>query len=137
MKTLDIKYFFAAFVIFFAASALKAQNYDPANWMRDLPDSLYICSLTIPGTYNAFTYNCTSIASAWAKAQTKSIEDQFKCGVRAFDVRPGYDHIRFSLRIQHGFIDCGYTFEDGMKMIEELVEGTKEFVVMFVNREGG
>lgn len=135
MKTY-IYSFITAFL--FCCATLNAQvPEDKSQWMHALPKETYICSLTIPGSHDTFTYNLDPLTGYWGKAQTKDIETQFKNGVRAFDLRPGWDSSAGCLVICHGILSCGITFTDALDKIEDLVFGTDEFAVVFVNREGG
>lgn len=52
-------------------------------WMSELPDDIFLCDLTIPGSHDALSYRCENTA----QTQTLKIADQFMCGSRYFDIR--------------------------------------------------
>lgn len=68
-------------------------NDSPNNWISSLPDNVYISQLSIPGSVNAFSsdiikdYNYPGEGqSEMDLTQNLSVEDQFKIGVRAFEI---------------------------------------------------
>lgn len=78
-------------------SQIWLPQYEPLdganNWIEGLPENVYISQLSIPGSVNAFSHD---IIRQYAYpgvgkdemdlTQTLSVEDQFKIGVRAFEI---------------------------------------------------
>ena len=56
-------------------SSNKAQEWDVATWMVNIPRNVYLSEITIPGTWNSLNPDCQSDAS---------IANQYSKGVRAF-----------------------------------------------------
>lgn len=82
----------------------KLEAGEPGYWMSSLDPDIYLSELSIPGS--KFSYN-TEANGASPVYQTKTIEEQFKAGVRAFIVQTGakctYD--------KSGIIRPTYTFQ--------------------------
>lgn len=69
------------------AGLTKEVNIDVNNWISQLDGSIYVNQLSIPGTSHSAsmsTYASTNGTNG-AKAQSLSVEEQWKSGVRAFD----------------------------------------------------
>lgn len=74
-------------------SQIILPDYEPKdganNWIGGLPENVYISQLSIPGSVNAFSWlanDSYSVGDEIDQTQTKSIEEQFKIGVRAFEI---------------------------------------------------
>ncbi len=67
---------------FGAASTATRKN----NWMATIPSNTRFCMLSIPGSHDAATKDC----SYSAKVQSKTIAEQLAGGIRGFDFRPNY-----------------------------------------------
>lgn len=88
---------------------------DPSKWMSSIDDSVYLSSLTIPGTHDSAAYG-----SSWpfVSTQTLSIDEQLASGIRYFDLRCGL--VSDELQMVHGqallnrtlvsVLDSMYTF---------------------------
>ena len=96
----------------------SARNY--SDWMAELPDEAYVCTLSIPGTHDSATGNGFSgiLASTYAtsgQTQDHTVIQQMEMGVRAFDFRPGNKNNR--LRCYHGMAEIDYWFDDAIRDI--------------------
>ncbi len=106
---------------------------DGDNWMRRLPDNTYVAAVSIPGSHDTATGEGFgedgSMGEEYARCQDLSIAEQWKVGVRAFDLRPaafeGY------LNCNHGMIPTVKRFDDVLYQIRDLlIEHPSEFVVI-------
>lgn len=68
-------------------------------WMTPLDDDIYVSQLSIPGTHDAATKNCSL---SQGRCQDLTIAQQLEMGIRFFDLRPNKD-----LNIYHGKLSCG------------------------------
>lgn len=59
---------------------------DASRWMDQLADEVEFKALSIPGTGGTFSYNYNSDNPSWYKQQTLNFEDQWKAGIRAFEI---------------------------------------------------
>ena len=109
-------------------------NDKPNTWLGSLPDNVYISQLSIPGSVNAFssfvnTRGYTEEATEMAQTQTLSVQDQFKYGVRAFEMateRNGSSMGDLVAGDEHSSEDFDYA----MKLFADLVaENPTEFVL--------
>ena len=75
-----------------------------SNWMTPLDDDIYISQLSIPGTHDAATKNCSLTQG---RCQDLTIAEQLDMGIRFFDLRP-----TSSGTIYHGELSCGITLEE-------------------------
>ena len=78
------------------------------NWMSHLPDETYVAAVSIPGTHDSGTGNGFDgfLGETFARTQDISFGDQWKIGIRAFDLRPcttkdGYLNINHELWLQN------------------------------------
>jgi len=109
------------------------------NWMSKIDDNKRIRDLNaIPKTHNSCAVNprfCSmSIPWQWAQCQNKSITNQLKIGVRAFDIR-----LRM---LQNGQINITHTLQSSYyvwSLIKEISDFLKnnpsEIVFLFLKRE--
>jgi hypothetical protein len=70
---------------------LAAARGDIANWMKYLPDDMYVAHVSIPGTHDTATAEgwSTSTGASYSTTQNQTIDEQLAGGIRAFDFRPG------------------------------------------------
>ena len=59
---------------------------DASRWMDQLDPETQLKKLSIPGTGGSFSYNYTSSNPGWYKQQTLNFEEQWKAGIRAFEI---------------------------------------------------
>jgi hypothetical protein len=99
------------------------------NWVTNLPDSYLIRQLSIPGAHDA----ATSSAAA-GTAQSKTISEQWDCGIRAFDLRPSY--VSDKLTIYHGSFTTSVTFDSALSTLKSKLEANpNEFAFISMRHE--
>ena len=65
-------------------------GYSAPDWMADLPDSLRLSELSIPGTHDTMSLrggNVSIILTDMVKTQSMSLPTQLQSGIRALDIR--------------------------------------------------
>lgn len=87
------------------------------NWMTLLDDNVKVANITIPGTHDAATSNC----SAPGKCQTLTIPEQLERGIRAFDLRPTMDNNTTLGNIYHSILDTGVSMGDVMEYFNNFL----------------
>ncbi len=104
------------------------------NWITNLNDKIYVQQLSIPGTHDSGTKDVTFDLG---RTQNLSIEDQFKMGIRAFDLRPAYRVWPFKeFYIYHGVTRTSYKFEDVLTYFKKLLNANPgEFVLIQMRHE--
>ena len=106
---------------------------DGNNWITNLNDKIYVQQLSIPGTHDSGTKDVTFDLG---RTQNLSIEDQFKMGIRAFDLRPAYRKLTKSFYIYHGITCTSYKFEDVLSYFKkQLAANPGEFVFIQMRHE--
>ncbi len=103
------------------------------NWITNLNDKIYVQQLSIPGTHDAGTYKVVLDAG---RTQGYSIEDQFKMGIRAFDLRPAYRNVTNSFYIYHASYVTSYSLDDVLSYFQsQLKANPGEFVLIQMRHE--
>ena len=112
--------------------AFKIENF---SWMAQLPDSLLLSALTIPGTHNSCSYQAENLfIESWVKCQNFSIRQQLNMGVRFFDIRCRAIDDNFT--IHHGSIYLKLNFEEVLKdLCAYLEENPTECLLMRIKEE--
>lgn len=64
----------------------KPIEVDASRWMDQLADEVEFKALSIPGTGGTFSYNYNSSNPSWYKQQTLTLDEQWKLGIRAFEI---------------------------------------------------
>ena len=107
---------------------------DGNNWITNLNDKIYVQQLSIPGTHDSGT---KEVSLDLGRTQNLSIEDQFKMGIRAFDLRPAYRIWPYSeFYIYHGVTRTSYKFEKVLSYFkEQLAANPGEFVLIQMRHE--
>lgn len=59
---------------------------DASRWMDQLAPETQLKKLSIPGTGGSFSYNYNSSNPSWYKQQTLTLDEQWKAGIRAFEI---------------------------------------------------
>lgn len=103
-----------------------------ASWMRDLPDSLPLSSVCLPGTHE------TMALYGWPFSQCQDITltEQFQYGVRIVDIRIVL--VDGQLRTYHGATPERATFTDILEAVSsflESYEGKSETIVVSIMEE--
>ncbi|MBU4692135.1 hypothetical protein KQ875_00790 [Mycoplasma zalophi] len=113
-----------------------ANNYLATDWMKELPDTRPLSSLSLPGTHDSTMYNgygflYTFGGSLLATTQHFNFEDQLKIGIRAFDLRMQNDG-----RLVHGVIPSYQTLDDAFRFYADfLKKHPTEFLVVRIKDE--
>ena len=107
---------------------------DGNNWITNLNDKIYVQQLSIPGTHDSGTKD---VSFDLGRTQNLSIEDQFKMGIRAFDLRPAYRIWPFAeFYIYHGVTRTSYKFENVLSYFKkQLAANPGEFVLIQMRHE--
>lgn len=98
------------------------------DWMKNLPDNIYISQLSIPGTHDSGTGNGVALA-AFSQCQDIPVSQQWAAGIRAFDLRP---KVKGSyININHGIAATKLRFDDALFLIRDsLAAHPSEFAVV-------
>ncbi|MBU4691086.1 hypothetical protein [Mycoplasma zalophi] len=113
-----------------------ANNYLATDWMKELPDTRILSSLSLPGTHDSTMYNGYGFlysfgGSLLATTQHFNFEDQLKIGIRAFDLRMQNDG-----RLVHGIIPSYQTLDDAFRFyVDFLKKHPTEFLVVRIKDE--
>lgn len=112
---------------------------DVANWMKYLPDDVFVAHVSIPGTHDTATAEGWSSAtgSTMSTTQEKTIDEQLAAGVRAFDFRPGLEGSGSNqyLNCNHGADATKLRFADALKKLTDYLDAhPSEFFVIHLFR---
>lgn len=104
------------------------------NWMKHLPDETYVAVLSIPGSHDTatgegFEEGTESWGDTFARTQDLTVGEQWKLGIRAFDLRPatreGYLHCN------HGIIATKVRFDEVLfQLRDSLIANPTEFAII-------
>ena len=126
-----------------AAAAKAAAQSDVANWMKYLPDDVFVAHLSIPGSHDTATghgFNGTGIITASTHAsqsqtQTATLDEQLAAGLRAFDFRPGLSEKKDYLNCNHGMSPTKLSMEQAFTKITDYLDAHPgEFFVIHLFR---
>ena len=107
---------------FLAALFLCAANVTASDWMKSIPDNVYLSQLSLPGTHDSGTGNGINPAfmAAFAQCQDITLGQQWSAGIRAFDLRPcvmdGY------ININHGITATNLRFDDALFLLRDSLQ---------------
>ena len=59
---------------------------DASKWMSQLPSTMTMKKLSLPGTGGTFSYNYNSSNPGWYKQQKLTLDEQWEAGIRAFEI---------------------------------------------------
>lgn len=121
-----------------ALAALFGTSAMADNWMRNVIDGTLLCRMSIPGTHDSATGNgmASGLTTSFAVTQAKTLDEQWECGVRAFDLRPALKNGK--LTIYHGSAQTKVTFDEALATIcGKLAENPSECAVVVMQNEGG
>lgn len=99
-------------------SSTDSPPEDRSQWMRLLNDDTLLCDLSIPGTHDSASFHTESVGNGWVWCQSLDIRDQWKMGIRYFDIRARID----GLFLHHGSYFLGQTLEDFFGVIRQLLK---------------
>lgn len=110
------------------------------DWMARLSNSTPIWKVSIPGTHDAATshgfsgFLGTLVGSSMAQTQDKTLAEQWRCGVRCFDLRPAVNGS--SLDIFHGILQTKLSMQKAMELLcDSLDAHPTEFCVVLMRHE--
>lgn len=111
------------------------------DWMAHVPDSVYVNSLSIPGTHDTLTFNLTD--NVVYQCQNHDLATQLRAGLRYFDIRgrllvdATFAQADPVIGIFHGHVYTGYTFQDVLLAVFQFLdENPSEGIVLRVKEEG-
>lgn len=125
---------------------------DASRWMEQLPDATPMGYLSLPGTGGSFSANYNEADAANYKQQTLSLADQWKAGIRAFEVVVDRKETGILFWVEAGsladndvYVKCnkksmGITFATAMNDICNLVKANPDecaVVTIVYQPEGG
>lgn len=100
------------------------------SWMTQLPDSLRIVDMSIPGTHDTGAYD----TNLFALTQSMPISGQLESGIRALDIR--CRHINDVFAIHHDVVFLDMSFGDVLDAVcEFLANNPGEMVIMRIKKE--
>ena len=104
------------------------------NWITPLDDNIYVQQLSIPGTHDS-SADLTSLLNA-GQTQTLSFDEQWKMGIRAFDLRTAYDNIYGKMTMWHGFTYCDKSLSEVLTTItSNIKDNPGEFAILQFRHE--
>lgn len=110
---------------------LASWDKDAAEWMRQLPDSLSLADITIPGTHDS---GAQKGVFGIGQCQSLSITDQLNAGARFLDIR--LKLIEDKLQVYHGILGMDMTFDDVQnECLEFLSAHPNETIIMSIKEE--
>jgi len=115
-------------------------DWDNSDWMADLPDSLLISELTIPGTHESMS-RCGGSSIECNKTH---LDEQFRGGIRALDIRLYRIWNHFDVRHshqQHGD-DCNsitdhYEFDDALEYAVRFLHDHEDETILMRVQDAG
>ena len=123
------------FVVMMCRSfSLSAQQVSMSEWMSHVSDTVSISSMSIPGTHDAATGEGMLSLPGFGVTQTLGLKEQWRCGVRAFDLRPAVKDTL--LYIYHGKLRTKVSFADALDILcAKLRRYPSEFAVVLLREE--
>ncbi len=104
------------------------------NWITPLDDDIYVQQMSIPGTHDSAS-NETSLSDA-GQTQSKTIEEQFNMGIRAFDLRTAYNTDQGRMWMYHGYSNCYKSLNTVLTTLSnKLKENPEEFIFIQFRHE--
>lgn len=98
------------------------------DWMKNLPDYVYLSQVSFPGTHDSATGNGVGLAS-FSQCQDISVAEQWAIGIRAFDFRPRVKNNY--LNINHGISETKLRFDDALWLLRDSLKAhPSEFAVI-------
>lgn len=61
-------------------------DWDPSNWMVNVPRNVYLSEISIPGSWNSLNDDCQDVNGSTEEKCKAAIDAQYKAGVRAFHI---------------------------------------------------
>lgn len=113
-------------------SAPKISSGEVNNWITGMNDNVLVSQLSIPGTANSFSDKYNGTEAEYYKAQTASFEDQWKAGIRCFELRcpNSTTNSLEDVQLQCNRRDLGITFGKAVDFIWQKVQNSGEFAMI-------
>lgn len=100
------------------------------DWMKAMPDTASLATLSIPGTHDTMAYDATIISLT----QTSDLPTQLRAGIRTIDIRTR--HFRDSFSIHHGPEYLHANFTDVVRQASDFLSANpSEAVLMRMQSE--
>lgn len=100
-------------------------------WMRDVPDSVRVTKLSIPGTHDSCSIDGPL---GFAKTQNLDLVDQLNAGIRFLDIR--LSHYQDNLFAHHNAVHMDKSYADILAICSKfLKENPTESILMSVKKE--
>ncbi len=122
---------------------IKPANIPQANcWMTNLPDSVPVAALSVPGAHNAASGTVRGIG----KCQQLTLQELLEAGVRCFDLRPTLNRRKTSGSYQatglgtihHGWADTRTSLAEAFTTFNAFLEGHPgEMLIILMRNETG
>ena len=96
------------------------------NWMSYIKDDAKITKIAMPGSHNSSTMGMLKIA----KCQNGSLYEQYKYGVRFFDIRMKADK-KGNLFIAHGIMK-GMPARQAFESLKKIFDESDEFFILYM-----
>lgn len=104
---------------------------DYKNWMSRLSDNTLLSELALPGTHDSSTF--TSYLNGFVKTQSRTFSQQFKDGIRFFDIRIRHTGNKFALH--HGSVFLDNFFGDFLNQLFFFLRDNPTETVFFRLKE--
>lgn len=113
-------------------SAPKISSGEVNNWITGMNGNVLVSQLSIPGTANSFSDKYNGTDADYYKAQTASFEDQWKAGIRCFELRcpNSTTNSLEDVQLQCNRRDLGITFGEAVDFIWQKVQNSGEFAMI-------
>lgn len=113
-------------------SAPKISSGEVNNWITGMNSNVLVSQLSIPGTANSFSDKYPGTDAEYYKAQTASFEDQWKAGIRCFELRcpNSTTNSLEDVQLQCNRRDLGITFGAAVDFIWQKVQNSGEFAMI-------
>lgn len=113
-------------------SAPKISSGEVNNWITGMNNNVLVSQLSIPGTANSFSDKYPGTDAEYYKAQTASFEDQWKAGIRCFELRcpNSTTNSLEDVQLQCNRRDLGITFGEAVDFIWQKVQNSGEFAMI-------
>lgn len=101
------------------------------NWMRWVPDSVPLSSLSIPGTHDSMAH----YGGPLAQTQTMRLAQQLRAGIRTIDIRARHEQDTFVL--YHGIVYQKAGFSDVLKACNAFLDqNPSETILLWLSADG-
>ncbi|KAG8272166.1 hypothetical protein J6590_047181 [Homalodisca vitripennis] len=102
------------------------------SWMSEIHDDVMLSELALPGTHDSATFN-NNVLEDIVTTQVLTFDEQFKYGIRVFDMR--VRHISNAFVLHHGLVYVNLNFDDFLKSVERFLRNNPSETVLFRLKE--